>query len=139
MVSSDEEISALMNKKMKDLQRKFNALIELKKINKPIILSDSNFDIEKSKYPLLLVDFWASWCGPCKVVLPIIEQLAQEYTGKVVFAKINVDENPILSKKFGIQSIPTMILFKYGEVIDIIIGALPKGQIESKLRNYLEK
>ena len=139
MVSSDEEISALMNKKMKDLQRKFNALIELKKINKPIILSDSNFDIEKSKFPLLLVDFWASWCGPCKVVLPIIEQLAQEYTGKVVFAKINVDENPILSKKFGIQSIPTMILFKYGEVIDIIIGALPKGQIESKLRNYLEK
>ena len=139
MVSSDEEISALMNKKMKDLQRKFNALIELKKINKPIILSDSNFDIEKSKYPLLLVDFWASWCGPCKVVLPIIEQLAQEYTGKVVFAKINVDENPILSKKFGIQSIPTMILFKYGEVVDIIIGALPKGQIESKLRNYLEK
>lgn len=139
MVSSDDEISALMNKKMKDLQRKFNALIELKKINKPIILSDSNFDIEKSKYPLLLVDFWASWCGPCKVVLPIIEQLAQEYTGKVVFAKINVDENPILSKKFGIQSIPTMILFKYGEVIDIIIGALPKGQIESKLRNYLEK
>lgn len=139
MVSSDDEISVLMNKKMKDLQRKFNALIELKKINKPIILSDSNFDIEKSKYPLLLVDFWASWCGPCKVVLPIIEQLAQEYTGKVVFAKINVDENPILSKKFGIQSIPTMILFKYGEVIDIIIGALPKGQIESKLRNYLEK
>ena len=139
MVSSDDEITALMNKKMKDLQRKFNALIELKKINKPIILSDSNFDIEKSKFPLLLVDFWASWCGPCKVVLPIIEQLAQEYTGKVVFAKINVDENPILSKKFGIQSIPTMILFKYGEVIDIIIGALPKGQIESKLRNYLEK
>ncbi|MDR4511602.1 MAG: thioredoxin [Nitrososphaeraceae archaeon] len=139
MVSSDDEISVLMNKKMKDLQRKFNALIELKKINKPIILSDSNFDIEKSKYPLLLVDFWASWCGPCKVVLPIIEQLAQEYTGKVVFAKINVDENPILSKKFGIQSIPTMILFKYGEVIDIIIGALPRGQIESKLRNYLEK
>lgn len=139
MVSSDDEISVLMNKKMKDLQKKFNALIELKKINKPIILSDSNFDIEKSKYPLLLVDFWASWCGPCKVVLPIIEQLAQEYTGKVVFAKINVDENPILSKKFGIQSIPTMILFKYGEVIDIIIGALPRGQIESKLRNYLEK
>lgn len=139
MVSSDDEISALMNRKMKDLQRKFNTLIELKKINKPIILSDSNFDIEKSKYPLLLVDFWASWCGPCKIVLPIIEQLAQEYTGKVVFAKINVDENPILSKKFGIQSIPTMILFKYGEVIDIIIGALPKGQIESRLRTFLEK
>jgi thioredoxin 1 len=138
MISHDDEISAIMNKKMKDLQRKLNTLTELKKINSPIILTDSNFDVDKSKYPLLLVDFWASWCGPCKIVLPIIEQLAQQYSGKVVFAKINVDENPVLSNKFGIQSIPTMILFKNGEVVDIIVGALPKVQIENKLNQYLE-
>ncbi|MFB5599691.1 MAG: thioredoxin [Nitrososphaeraceae archaeon] len=137
-MSYDDEISALMNKKMKDLQRKFNTLTELKKISKPIILSDSNFESEKNKYPLLLVDFWASWCGPCKIVLPIIEQLAREYAGKVVFGKINVDENPVLSNKFRIQSIPTILLFKNGQVIDIIIGALPKGQIENKLRQHLE-
>ena len=87
----------------------------------------------------MLVDFWATWCGPCKIISPIIEQLAKEYSGKIVFAKINVDENHQLSNRFGIQSIPTMIVFKYGEVVDRIIGVLPKVQIENKLKIYLEE
>ncbi len=138
MVSSDDEIAAIMRKKMNELQKRATIITKLKKITEPIPLNDTNFDNEKNKYPLMLVDFWASWCGPCKIISPIIEQLAKEYSGKIVFAKINVDENPQISNRFGIQSIPTMIIFKCGEVVDRIIGALPKVQIENKLKIYLE-
>lgn len=136
--SSDDEIAAIMKKKMNELQKRVEITAKLKKITGPIALNDSNFDQEKNKFPLMLVDFWAAWCGPCRIISPIIEQLAKEYSGKIVFAKINVDENPQISNRFGIQSIPTMIIFKYGEVVDRIIGALSKVQIENKLKIYLE-
>lgn len=137
--SSDDEVEAIMKKKMNELQKRAEITAKLKKITEPIPLNDSNFDLEKNKFPLMLVDFWATWCGPCKIISPIIEQLAKEYSGKIVFAKINVDENHQLSNRFGIQSIPTMIVFRYGEVVDRIIGALPKVQIENKLKIYLEE
>ena len=137
--SSDDEIAAIMKKKMNELQKRAEISAKLRKITEPIPLNDSNFDLEKNKFPLMLVDFWTTWCGPCKIISPIIEQLAKEYSGKIVFAKINVDENHQLSNRFGIQSIPTMIIFKYGEVVDRIIGALPKVQIENKLKIYLEE
>lgn len=137
--SSDDEIAAIMKKKMIELQKRAEISAKLRKITEPIPLNDSNFDLEKNKFPFMLVDFWATWCGPCKIISPIIEQLAKEYSGKIVFAKINVDENHQLSNRFGIQSIPTMIIFKYGEVVDRIIGVLPKVQIENKLKLYLEE
>ena len=112
--SSDDEIATIMKKKMNELQKRAEITAKLKKITEPIPLNDSNFDLEKNKFPLMLVDFWATWCGPCKIISPIIEQLAKEYSGKIVFAKINVDENHQLSNRFGIQSIPTMIVFRYG-------------------------
>ena len=139
MISSDDEIAAIMRKKMDELQKRATIITKLKKITDQISLNDSNFDNEKNKYPLMLVDFWASWCGPCMIISPIIEQLAKEYSGKIVFAKINVDENPQIANRFGVQSIPTMIILKYGEVVDRIIGALPKVQIENKLKIYLER
>ena len=137
-MTSDDEIAAIMKKKMNELQKRAEFITKLKKISEPISLNDSNFDIEKNKYPLMLVDFWASWCGPCNMMSPIIEQLAKEYSGKIVFAKINVDENPQIPNRFGIQSIPTMIIFKNGEVVDRIIGAVSKVQIENNLKMYLE-
>ncbi len=103
---------------------------------RPVILTDDNFDSVR-KYPLLLVDFWAAWCGPCRMVAPIIEQLAMEYQGRAWFGKLNVDENPVTSNKYGIQSIPAMLLFKNGVRTDEIIGAVPKTVIESKVRAYL--
>jgi thioredoxin 1 len=123
-VSEDNEISAIMKRK--------------KEIKKPINLTDSNFDIEKSKYSLLVVDFWAAWCGPCKMISPIIEQLAEQYAGKIVFGKVNVDENPHISQRFGIQSIPTLMIVKEGQVIDVMIGALPKGQIENRIEQHIQ-
>jgi thioredoxin 1 len=137
-ITEDEEISAIMKRKKEILEEKLRSMNEIKKINKPINLTDSNFDIEKSKYSLLVVDFWAAWCGPCKMVSPIIEQLAEQYAGKIVFGKVNVDENPHISQRFGIQSIPTLMILKEGQVIDVMIGALPKGQIENRIKQHIE-
>jgi thioredoxin 1 len=137
-ITEDEEISAIMKRKKEILEEKLRSMNEIKKINKPINLTDSNFDIEKSKYSLLVVDFWAAWCGPCKMVSPIIEQLAEQYAGKIVFGKVNVDENPHISQRFGIQSIPTLMILKEGQVIDVTIGALPKGQIENRIKQHIE-
>jgi len=137
VTDDSDEISAIMKKKLEKYQEKLKLMNELKKINKPLNLTDSNFELEKSKYDLLVVDFWAVWCGPCRMVSPIIEQLAEQYAGKIVFGKVNVDENPLLSQRFNIQSIPTLMILKKGEIIDTMIGALPKGQIENKIKQCI--
>ncbi|HJT84603.1 MAG TPA: thioredoxin [Nitrososphaeraceae archaeon] len=134
---NNDEISAIMKRKIEKYQEELKLMNELKKINKPLHLTDSNFDLEKSKYHLLVVDFWAAWCGPCRMVSPIIEQLAEQYSGKIVFGKVNVDENPRTSQRFNIQSIPTLMILKEGQIVDIMIGALPKGQIENKIKQYI--
>lgn len=106
-------------------------------LTEPVVLTDSNFKDEIAKYPVMLVDFWASWCGPCRMVSPIIEKLAKEYSGRVAFGKVNVDENQMISGSFGIQSIPTMMIFKGGKAVDVMIGAVPKAQIELKIKQQL--
>lgn len=133
----DDELEAIKQKKMAELQKVAAEKQALSSITQPVHLSDSNFSGETAKYPLMLVDFWAPWCGPCRMVAPVIDQLAKEYAGKVVFGKVNVDENPIISNTFGIASIPTMMVFKGGKVVDVMIGAMPKGQIEMKLKQHL--
>ncbi|HID71407.1 MAG TPA: thioredoxin, partial [Thermoplasmata archaeon] len=98
--------------------------------------NSSNFD-ETVKEGVTLVDFWAPWCGPCRMIAPVIEQLAKEYAGKVVFAKLNTDENRNTAMRFGIMSIPTLLVFKNGKLVDRIVGALPKPMLEHKLKPYL--
>lgn len=99
-------------------------------------LSDQNFDQEVEKASgVTLVDFWASWCGPCKMIAPVVEELSGEYEGKVKFGKVNVDENPSTASKYAIRSIPTLMVFKNGAVVDQIIGVHPKGEI----KKYLDK
>ncbi|HYX56712.1 MAG TPA: thioredoxin [Nitrososphaeraceae archaeon] len=135
--SNDEEIKVIKQRKMAELQKALTSKTTMSSIREPIMLTDSNFKNELSKYPILLIDFWAPWCGPCKMISPIIEQLAREYTGKVVFGKVNIDENRMITQSFGIQSIPTMIIFKNGKAVDIVVGAIPKAQLETRLHQQL--
>jgi len=103
-------------------------------MGKTMELTDSNFDqIIKSEKPVL-VDFWAEWCGPCKMIGPVVEELANDYEGKAVVAKLNVDENPQVTARFGVRSIPTLLVFKNGQIVDKQIGAVPKSVLASKLQ-----
>ena len=136
-MSSDDELEAIKHKKLAELQKEVATKAMMSSITEPIVLTDSNFASEVTKYPIMLVDFWAPWCGPCRMVSPIIEQLSREYSGKVAFGKVNVDENQRIAASFGIQSIPTLMIFKGSKAVDVIIGAMPKAQIEMKLKQQL--
>lgn len=105
---------------------------------KPVPVSDSNFQNEvlQSDKPVL-VDFWAIWCGPCKMIAPIVEELAKEYDGKLKVAKMDVDANPQTAMKYGIRSIPTLMVFKGGQVVEQVIGAVPKRHLVDKVVPHL--
>ena len=102
----------------------------------PLKVTDADIETNIKKYPLMVVDCWAPWCGPCRMVGPIIEELAKEMQGKIVFGKLNVDENRATSMKYGIMSIPTLLVFKNGNLVDNIIGAMPKEMLKAKLAPY---
>ncbi len=106
--------------------------------NDVIILQDGTFDQEvlRSDIPVL-VDFWAVWCQPCKAVAPAVEELARQYKGKVKIAKMDVDEHQHVPQQYGIRSIPTLLLFKGGRVVDTIVGAVPKSKLEDSLKKAL--
>ncbi len=112
--------------------------MEKQTVTSTITVNDENFDDEvlRSDIPVL-VDFWAEWCGPCKVVGPTVEALASDYQGKVKVAKLNVDDNPEAAGRFGVRSIPTLIVFKDGEVQQAAVGVKPKGQLAELIENYL--
>ena len=141
MKNWDEDLAKIMEKKMKMYKEQIDNNLTTNNNNEndptsPITLTDYNFDEATRKYSLLVVDFWAPWCGPCKLVSPIIDQLAIELRGKAVFGKLNVDENPTIANIFGIQSIPTLIIFKNGEAIDGLMGEVPKQQLISTISKY---
>ncbi len=106
---------------------------------KPIAVTDATFNEEviQSDIPVLN-DFWAEWCGPCKMIAPILEEIAEEYEGKLKVTKLDVDQNPITMMEFGIMSIPTLILFKGGRPVERLVGAMPKARLLSRIKPHLD-
>lgn len=105
--------------------------------SKPVIVTDSTLDAALNQYPLLIVDCWAEWCGPCRMIGPIIDELAKELSGRAVFGKLNVDENMQTSNKFRISAIPSLLVFKEGKLLDKLVGAYPKATLAGKIQKYL--
>jgi thioredoxin 1 len=104
--------------------------------DKPIEMTDADIDKHIQKYGTLVIDCWAPWCGPCRMIHPIIEELAVEMKGKIVFGRLNVDENQSTALKYKIMSIPSLLVFKNGELADVIIGAMPKQMLKPKIEKY---
>lgn len=126
-------------------REKFEEMLKLRSAMKPdagnpetpgetLNLSDNDFEQAVKGHPIMVVDFWAPWCQPCRIVSPILEELATEYAGRVTFGKLNVDESPVVAATLGIQSIPTILIFKDGKPVDGMVGAVPKSQVESKIK-----
>ena len=102
----------------------------------PVVVTDSDFEDTVKKYPMVVVDCWAPWCGPCRMLSPTVDAMAKDLKGKVVFAKLNTDEAQAIAGRYGIRSIPTLMLFKGGEVVEMMVGALPKAQIVNKIAKH---
>lgn len=132
----EDEIERIKERKLKKMLER----MERKggeSLSKPIEVTDENFDEVIRKNELVVIDCWAPWCMPCRMIAPVIDELARDYAGKVVFGKLNTDENRETVMRFGIMSIPTLLIFKNGKLVDKIIGAVPRQFIESKLSAYM--
>jgi thioredoxin 1 len=134
-----DDLQEIRNKKLKALQNQYlkgAQNMEKDMPNAPIKVTDADIETTVKKYETIVVDCWAPWCGPCRMLGPIIDELAKEMHGKIVFAKLNVDENQATSAKHSIMSIPTMLIFKNGQLKDKVIGAMPKDILKQKLLTY---
>ncbi len=130
-----EELKSIREKKLKEFTGMKEKMHDMS--TEPATVTDSTFNEIVNKYPLTLIDFWAPWCGPCLALAPTIEELANEYAGKVLIGKLNVDDNPKTAERFGIFSIPTMLIMKDGNEVDRIVGLVPKKHIQAVLRKQL--
>lgn len=131
----DKTLEELKKEKMKEIA---GGGEESEFPEEPIELTDQDFQDAVDKYPLLIVDFWAGWCGPCKAMEPIIEELAEEYSGQAVFGELNVDRNSQIPNKFSISGIPTLLVFKDGEFVDRMVGMVQKKKLEQRLKKYID-
>jgi thioredoxin 1 len=131
-----DELREIHMRKMKELERR----IALKKHvpSEPIQITDQTFDQTIKKNPLVVIDFWAEWCMPCLIIAPIVEELAKDYAGKVVFGKLNVDENKATTMRYGITAIPALLFFKNGKLVDQVLGAVSRQHLEEKIRKFGE-
>lgn len=133
--SKDAELERIRANKMQELTVKMKD--EKSVGNAPIVVDDEHFDEAVKKYSLMLVDCWADWCGPCRMLAPAIDELARDYAGRVTVGKLNVDDNPQVAERFCVMSIPTLLIMKNGVEVDRVVGAVPKELIEERLKKHL--
>ncbi len=135
----NDELEEIRKRKIEQLKKQYmngGRNMDENLPNAPLTVTDADIDAAIKKYDTIVVDCWAPWCGPCRMVAPIIEELAKEMQGKVVFGKLNVDENPTTSAKHQIMSIPTLLVFKNGNLVDRLVGAFPKEELKKKLEPF---
>jgi thioredoxin 1 len=139
--NEDRELERIKQAKLREMMKRTASAPSFEKreasLGKPVEITDATFKETIQNNSLVVVDCWAPWCGPCHMVAPIIEELARDYSGKILFGKLNVDENPEVSTQYGIMSIPTLLVFKNGKLVDRIIGAMPRRLLESRIARYL--
>jgi len=133
----DEELEKIRQRKLKQLIKKTSETEKKSATNKPVEVTDATLKEVIHEHPLVVVDCWAPWCAPCRMVAPVIEEMARDYTGKILFGKLNVDENPEVAMQYQIISIPTLLVFKNGKLMDRIVGAMPRQMLEPKIRRHL--
>ena len=133
----DEELEKIRLNKVKALVKSSKPRQTLAYPDMPVKVTDRNFDEFIHKYPIIVIDCWADWCGPCHMLAPTIDELAKDYSGKVAFGKLNIDENQKTAMQFLVMSIPTLLLMKNGLEVDRIVGVSPRQYIESKLNDNL--
>jgi len=138
-MKEDQELEKIKQRKLGQLVKKAAEPEKKRKpaLNKPVEVSDATFKDVIQNHPLVVVDCWAPWCGPCHMVAPVIEEMARDYAGKILFGKLNMDENREVATKYQIMSIPTLLVFKNGKLIDRIIGAMPRQMLEPKITKHL--
>ena len=134
-----DELDEIKRKKMEQMKKEMNkpAQLFVELPDKPVVVTDATIDAAASQYPVFILDCWAQWCGPCRTIGPIIEQLAMEMKGKAVFGKLNIDENMQTANKYRISAIPTLMIFKNGKLIDKLVGAYPKPALTAKIQKFL--
>jgi thioredoxin 1 len=134
-----DELEEIKKKKMEQMKKDMNKTpaLSIDLPDKPVVVTDATIDAAASQYPVFILDCWAEWCGPCRTIGPIIEELAKELKGKVVFGKLNVDENMQTANKYRISAIPTLMIFKDGKLIDKLVGAYPKPALTAKILKFL--
>ena len=144
MSEEDEELRRLREAKLRELMRRLREREERERrarrreeLSRPVELTDETFERFIREHELAVVDFWAPWCLPCRVMAPVIEELARDYAGRVAFGKLNVDENPLTPLAFGVQGIPTLIFFRRGRAVDRLVGAVPRQVVEARLRRLM--
>ncbi len=134
----DPELAAIRARKRERLERLVTNPSARSAVSpaQPVAFTDATFDAEVAKGGLILVDFWAAWCGPCRRVSPVLEGIARDHSRSLTVGKLNVDENPRTAARFQVMSIPTLLLFKDGKLVDGIVGAVPRAQIESLVSRW---
>jgi len=129
----DDDLEAIRARKRSELEQ----AIEVKDAVVPLQLTDANFWETVKGNPVVLVDFWAEWCGPCHRIAPTVEAIAKDYAGRLTVGKLNIDDNRRTAETFGVNSIPTLLVFKDGELVDAVVGAVPRPFLEETLQRWL--
>jgi len=133
----DEELERIKRKKLQELMRKAQQEERKMDLDKPIEITDTTLSKTLQDHPFVVVDCWAPWCAPCRMIAPVLEELARDYSGKIVFGKLNVDKNPNAAVQYKILSIPNLLVFKNGELVDRIVGAMPRELLEPRIIQHL--